>query len=45
MKSRTDGGPTAQRRERVQVKMKKIRNKWKIFSIDSMKILSPEIAQ
>jgi ketosteroid isomerase-like protein len=45
LKSRTDGGPLQQRRERVEVKMKKIKGKWEIFGIEPLKILSPETGQ
>jgi ketosteroid isomerase-like protein len=41
LKSRADGGPSQQRRERVQVTMRQIDGKWKISNLDSLKILSP----
>jgi ketosteroid isomerase-like protein len=43
LKSRTDGGPTEKRRERVQLKMRKNGRRWQIFSIEPFSILSPEI--
>jgi ketosteroid isomerase-like protein len=48
LKSRADGGPTEQRRERVQATMEKVggeQAKWKIVRLDSMKILSPFVNQ
>lgn len=45
LKSRTDGGPSAQRRERVQITMRQIRGKWKIASISPLTILSPLVVR
>ena len=45
LKARTDGGPLSDRRERVKVTMKKVKSKWQIVAIDSLKILSPEVNQ
>jgi ketosteroid isomerase-like protein len=45
LKSRTDGGPSAQRRERVQATLRQIRGKWKIIAIEPLSILSPAIGR
>jgi len=41
LKSRTDGGRSSQRRERVKVTMRQIKGKWKIDSMEPLSILSP----
>jgi hypothetical protein len=41
LKSRADGGPTERRRERVQIEVRLVKNKWKIVSISPMTILAP----
>jgi hypothetical protein len=45
LKSRADGGPAVQRRERVQVMLKQIRGKWKIVSLSPLSILSPSLTK
>ncbi len=45
LKARTDSGPLHQRRERVKVTVKKLKGKWEIVDMDSLKILSPELTQ
>jgi hypothetical protein len=41
LKSQADAGPTERRRERVEVRVAKIRGKWKITSLSPMSILAP----
>jgi hypothetical protein len=41
LKSQADAGPTERRRERVEVRIAKIRGKWKITSLAPMSILAP----
>ena len=45
LKSRADGGPTQERRERVQAVLKKTGNRWRIVSIQPLAILWPEISR
>jgi hypothetical protein len=45
LKSRTDGGPSAQRRERVKVTMRQIKGKWKIDGMEPLSVLSPVIVR
>ncbi len=45
LKSRTDGGPSAQRRERVKVTMRQIKGKWKIDGMEPLSILSPVVVR
>ncbi|MES1258340.1 MAG: hypothetical protein ABUS51_07910 [Acidobacteriota bacterium] len=41
LKSRTPSGPTERRRERVALRMRKIRGKWRITSFSPLRILAP----
>jgi hypothetical protein len=41
LKSKADAGPTERRRERVAVRIEKIRGRWKITSLAPLSILDP----
>lgn len=41
LKSRTDGGPTERRRERVALRMALVKGRWKIVSIAPLRVLDP----
>lgn len=41
LKTRSDGGPTERRRERVSLRMTMVRGHWKITSFSPLKILDP----
>lgn len=41
LKSRSDGGTTERRRERVTLRFKKLRGKWRITGLSPMSVLDP----